>query len=261
MGVSKNMIATDIKAQEKLLAEKRIFVTGGSRGLGRSFCEYFALNGARVAFNYSGDEEGASETLRRVKVHGAEALAYKVSVLSESELSRAAKEIEKSWGGIDVLVNNAGISQPLPIALMEEADWDLVMDINAKGHFLSTRAVLPGMIRRRAGTILNIGSLAGIRLIEAPVHYSASKAAVKGFTEALSKEVARYNVRVNCLAPGLLEDGVGRNLPEHRLREYLQHVSLGRLGKLEEVAKMAAFMISDRNSYMTGATVVMDGGL
>ena len=255
------MIAIHPKVHEKLLSNKRIFVTGASRGLGRSFCECFAKNGAKVAFNYSEDEEGSAETLRQIKAHGTEGLAYKVSVLNESDLNRVAAEVEKSWGGIDILVNNAGISQPLPIALMEESDWDSVMDVNVKGQFLATRAILRGMIRRRSGTILNIGSLAGIRLIEAPVHYSASKAAVKGFTEALSKEVARYNVRVNCLAPGLLEDGVGRNVPEHRLKDYLNNVSLGRLGRLEEVAKLAAFMVSDRNSYMNGATIVMDGGL
>jgi NAD(P)-dependent dehydrogenase (short-subunit alcohol dehydrogenase family) len=136
-----------------------------------------------------------------------------------------------------------------------------VIDVNAKGQFLAARAVLRGMIRRRNGSILNIGSLAGVRLLEAPVHYSASKAAVKGFTEALSKEVARYNIRVNCLAPGLLEEGVAQNLPEHRLREYLKHVALHRKGALEEVAKFAAFLVSERNSYMNGATIIMDGGL
>ena len=243
--------------KEPLLADKRVLVTGGSRGLGRSLCHTFAAEGARVAFNYSSDEAGAQETLSALP----EGRAVQVSVTDEAGLNQMVTELEKDWGGLDILVNNAGISQPLPLALMEAEDWDTVMDVNVKGYFLATRAAVRGMIRRKAGCILNIGSLAGLRLIEAPIHYSASKAAVKGFTEALAKEIARYNIRVNCLAPGLLDDGVGRNLPEHRLKEYLKHVALHRVGRLDEVARLAAFLASDRNSYMTGATILMDGGL
>ena len=243
------------------LSGKRALVTGGSRGLGRALCAVFAENGADVAFNYSSDQEGADGTLKDILAHERRALAFRASVLDDAALNRMVKEIEEQWGGIDILVNNAGVSQPLPLPLMEEPDWDLVMDVNAKGPFLVSRAVLRGMIRRRAGTILNIGSLAGLRLIEAPVHYAASKAAIKGFTQALAKEVARYNIRVNCLAPGLLEEGVGQSLPEHRLQEYLKHVSLRRVGTLEEVAKFAAFLVSGRNSYMNGETILMDGGL
>ena len=235
-----------------------MLITGGSRGLGRALCAKFAAEGARVAFNYSSDQTGAEQTLA---LCGKDARAFQVSVLDEAGLGQMVGEIEKSWGGLDILVNNAGISQPLPLALMEEADWDSVMDVNVKGTFLATRAAVRGMIRRKTGSILNIGSLAGLRLIESPIHYAASKAAIKGFTEALAKEIARYNIRVNCLAPGLLEDGVGRNLPEHRLKEYLKHVALHRVGKLAEVAGMAAFLASDRNSYMTGATLIVDGGL
>jgi 3-oxoacyl-[acyl-carrier protein] reductase len=243
------------------LSGKRALVTGGSRGLGRALCAVLAENGADVAFNYSSDREGADGTLKEILAQQRRALAFRASVLDEAALNRMVKAIEEHWGGIDILVNNAGVSQPLPLPLMEESDWDLVMDVNAKGQFMVSRAVLRGMIRRRAGTVLNIGSLAGLRLIEAPVHYAASKAAVKGFTQALAKEVARYNIRVNCLAPGLLEEGVGQSLPEHRLQEYLRHVSLHRVGTLEEVAKFAAFLVSDKNSYMNGETILMDGGL
>jgi 3-oxoacyl-[acyl-carrier protein] reductase len=245
----------------KTLEHKRALVTGGSRGLGRALCLQLANEGADVAFNYASDNEGASETSLMIEQAGARGLHFQASVLDASALALMVKQIEQTWGGIDILINNAGISQPLPIALMEETDWDSVMDVNVKGQFLTARAVLKGMIRRRNGVILNIGSLAGVRLIEAPIHYSASKAAVKGFTEALSKEVGRYNIRVNCMAPGLLEEGVAQNLPEHRLREYLKHVSLHRKGTLEEVAKCAAFLVSDRNTYMNGATVIIDGGL
>ena len=243
------------------LSGKRALVTGGSRGLGRALCEALSAAGADVAFNYASDREGAAATLAAIERNRRRGLGFQVSVLDEDGLARMVKEIEDQWRGLDILVNNAGMSQPLPLPLMEVADWDLVMDVNAKGQFMVSRAVLRGMIRRRSGAVLNIGSLAGLRLIEAPVHYAASKAAIKGFTQALAKEVARYNIRVNCLAPGLLEEGVGQSLPEHRMREYLRHVALGRLGTLDEVAKFAAFLVSERNSYMNGETILMDGGL
>jgi 3-oxoacyl-[acyl-carrier protein] reductase len=244
-----------------LLPGKAAVITGGSRGLGRALCLEFAAQGADVAFNYSSDGEGAAETLAAIAKSGRRGLAFQVSVLDEEGLNRMAGEIESAWGGIDVLVNNAGVSQPLLLPLLEEADWDKVMDINVKGQFLAVRAMIRGMLRRKRGCILNIGSLAGIRLIESPVHYAASKAAIKGFTQALAKEMARSNIRVNCLAPGLLEEGVGQSLPEHRLKDYLKHVSLHRLGTLAETARCAAFLVSDRNSYMNGETLVLDGGL
>ncbi len=239
-----------------MLEGKHALITGGSRGLGRALTRTFAEAGAKVAFTYARDDAGAQKT-----IDGLAARPYRVSVLDAPATETMIAELEAEWGAIDILVNNAGISQNLPLALMEEEDWDRVMDINVKGTFLTSKAVLRGMIRRKRGVVLNIGSLVGVRMIEAPIHYCASKAAIKGLTEALAKEVARYGIRVNCLAPGLLEDGVGRNLPDYRLADYLKHCALGRLGGLEEVARFAAFLVSDANSYMSGETVVMDGGL
>jgi len=244
-----------------ILKGKRALVTGGGRGLGRAIGLAFASEGARVAFTYTRDEESARTTAEAIRTAGGEGRSYKVSVLDAKATETMVKELEAAWGGIDLLVNNAGISQNLPVALLEEEDWDKVMDINVKGTFLTSKAALRGMIRRKSGVILNIGSLAGTRMLEAPIHYCASKAAVKGMTEALAKEVARYQIRVLCLAPGLLEDGVGRNLPDYRLADYLKHCALGRVGTFEEVARFAAFLVSDANSYMTGETVIMDGGL
>lgn len=244
----------------RLLQGQRILVTGASRGLGRAFAVKFAAEGARVAFTYSSDDKGAEATRAGIEAAGADALGFKVSVLDEPGLAAAVKRLEAAWDGVDILVNNAGVSQALPLALMDAADWDRVLDTNLKGIHHASRAVLPGMIRVRRGQILNIGSLAGTRMIEAPIHYCASKAGVKGFTEAFSKEVSRYNIRVNCLAPGLLDEGVAQNLPDYKLDEFLRNLSLHRRGTLEEVAKFAAFMLSDRCTYMNGATVLMDGG-
>ena len=244
-----------------MLKGKHILVTGGSRGLGRSLCLTFAGQGASVAFNFSSDDEGATGTVQQARACGSEIKAFKNSVLDRKTITEMIASLEKSWGAIDILVNNAGISQVLPMALLEEEDWDGVMDINVKGTYIVTRQVLRGMIRRKSGRILNIGSLAGMRLIESPVHYAASKAAIKGFTEALAKEVGRYGITVNCLAPGILEGGVGSNLPSYRLENYLKHCALGRVGTFNEISRTAAFMVSDENTYMNGATLVMDGGL
>ncbi len=244
-----------------LLAGKRALITGGGRGLGRAIAVAFASEGARVAFSFTRDETAARATVEAIRAAGVEGRAHRVSVLDVPGTETMVKELEDAWGGIDILVNNAGISQNLPIALMEEEDWDRVMDLNVKGVFLTSKAALRGMIRRKSGVILNIGSLVGSRMMEAPVHYCASKAAVKGLTQAMAKEVARYGIRILCLAPGLLEDGIGRNLPDYRLADYLKHCALGRVGCFDEVARFAAFLASDSNSYMTGETVLMDGGV
>jgi len=246
---------------DRVLDGKRALVTGGSRGLGRALCRRFAAEGARVAFSYTRDDAGAGETLDQIHSRGPGGRAFKASVLDLAATDGMVQDLESEWGGIDILVNNASISQNLPLALLEAEDWDRVLDINVKGAFVTAKAVLRGMVRRRAGVVLNIGSLVSVRMLEAPLHYCASKAAIKGLTEALAKEVARYQIRVNCLAPGLLEGGLGRNLPEHRLADYLRHCALGRVGTFDEVAAFAAFLVSDGNTYMNGATIVMDGGV
>lgn len=237
---------------------KRVLVTGGSRGLGRAIGLAFAKRGAKVAFTYAKNEEAAKETLAEL---GPDAKAFKAQAYDANETEKAVREIEQAWGAIDVLVNNAGVTQNLPLALMEEDDFDHVMRVNVKGVFVTSKAVLRGMIRRKAGVIVNIGSLAGLRMIEAPIHYCASKAAVVGLTQAMAKEVARHNVRMVCLAPGLLEDGLGRNLPEHRLADYLKHCAVGRVGTFDEVAEACVFLAGDDASYALGTTLLMDGGV
>lgn len=245
----------------RLLEQQVVFVSGGSRGVGAAICRTFAAHGADVAFNYTSDEAGAAATVAAVEAAGRRALAHRVSVLDEAGLATAAAQTRTELGPLQILVNNAGISQPLPLALMDRGDWEKVLSVNVGGCYHVTRAFIPQMIRQRQGVILNIGSLAGLRLIKAPIHYSASKAAVKGFSDALCKEMSRYQIRVNCLAPGLLDDGVGQALPEHRFQEYVEHVAMRRPGTLDEVAQFAAFLCSSRNSYMNGATIMMDGGL
>jgi 3-oxoacyl-[acyl-carrier protein] reductase len=245
----------------RLLVGQRALVTGGSRGLGRAIVLSFARHGAKVAFSYARNEEAAERTRREALELGAEVLAFRADVAESTATEALVRALESTWGGLDVLVNNAAITQNLPLALLEEEDFDRVMRVNVKGTFLTSRAVLRGMIRRKSGVIVNIGSLAGARMIEAPIHYTTSKAALIGMTEAMAKEVARHGIRVVCLAPGLLEDGLGRNLPDHRLADYLKHNALGRVGTLAEVAEVCALLASSTSSYVSGETLVVDGGV
>jgi len=244
-----------------LLDGRVALVTGGSRGLGRAICLALAREGAKVAFNYARRDDEAEATLAAIRELGGVGQAHRVSVLDKAGLATMVSEIQTQLGAIDVLVNNAGVGQVVPLALMEEEDWDRMMAVNVKGAFLTSQAVLRGMVRQKRGRILNISSLAGVKMMQAPVHYSAAKAALKGFTEALAKEVGRYGILVNCLAPGVLDEGVAENLPRERKQDYLRHCALGRTGTFAEVADMAAFLVSDRNSYMNGATVVLDGAV
>jgi 3-oxoacyl-[acyl-carrier protein] reductase len=252
------------------LEGKRCLVTGGSRGLGLAIGLAFARAGGRVAFTYSRNTEDAADARAQLRAAAASAgtpealgepLDFRGAVSDAAHVSETVGALTKAWGGVDVLVNCAGPTQILPIALLEEADWDSVMNGNVKGAYLFSRAVLKSMIRARAGHILNIGTFASERVVEAPVHYAAAKAALRGMTEALAKEVGRYNIKVNLVAPGLLDAGLSRTLPRHRLDEYVSQCPIGRLGSVTELADAVTFLVSDENTFMTGAKLGFDGGV
>jgi NAD(P)-dependent dehydrogenase (short-subunit alcohol dehydrogenase family) len=247
----------------KRLQDQRCLITGGSRGLGRAIGVAFARAGARVAFTFSRRQKDADEARAAIAAAGAgaEPLVLQGSVTDAAHARAAVDAVVAAWGGIDVLVNNAGVNQILPMALIEESDWDTVMDVNVKGAFLFARAALKPMIRARRGHILNLGSFSSERVLEAPVHYAAAKAALRGFTEALAREMGKYAIQVNLLAPGLMEVGVTRSLPKHRIDEYLSQCPAGRMASAEEIAETAVFLVSPENTFMTGAKIVVDGGL
>ncbi len=245
----------------KLLQGKRCIVTGGSRGLGREIVLAFAREGADVAFTYSKRTADAEETLRLLGEEGLSAKVFQGSVADARHVSATVASLVGEWGSIDVLVNNAGLNQVVPMALLEEAEWDEVLDVNLKGPYLFSRAVLRHMIRRKTGTILQIGAFSSERIVDSPVHFAAAKSGLRGFTEALGREVGRHGIRVNLLAPGLLDVGLGRMLLPHRIAEYEEQAALGRTGTAVEVARFAVFMVSDEASFMTGAKISLDGGL
>jgi NAD(P)-dependent dehydrogenase (short-subunit alcohol dehydrogenase family) len=236
------------------LEGKRCLITGGSRGLGRAMAEAFTREGARVAFTFRSNTDDAEEARAALAALGSPPLVFQGSVADAKHVHHVAAELQRSWGGLDVLVNNAGIQQVMPVALLEERDWDEMINVNLKGAFLFSRAALRGMIRQRRGHILCVGAFSSERMIEAPVHYAAAKSGLRGLVEALAREVGRHNVQVNLLGPGLLDVGMGRMLLPHRLKEYAQQSALGRLGTAAEIAEAAVFLDSDEK-------VVLDGGL
>ncbi len=244
-----------------LLTGRLALVTGGSRGLGRAICKVLAREGARIAFTYARSDDDARSAVAELEAAGHHASAHKISVLDKPGLRELVQALDKSAGKIDILVNNAGFGQVVPLALMEEEDWDQMMDTHVKGAFLATQAVLRTMVREKYGRVINVSSLAGVKMMQAPVHYATAKAALRGFTESLAKEVGRYGITVNCIAPGILDEGVSEHLPPARREEYLRHCAMRRIGSLAEAAEVVAFLASERNSYMNGATVVVDGAV
>lgn len=242
-----------------MLNGRTAFVTGGTGAVGVAIVRCLARHGARVAFSFHDNEDKAHELEREFA--GKPVKAWKLDVLEAAATVRLAEMVEQELGAVDILVNNAGIAQVMPFALIEEEDWDRIMDVNVKGMFLVTKAFVRPMIRRKAGSIVNLGSLAGMRVLEVPVHYATAKSAVVGFTLALARELARYGIRVNAVVPGLLTDGVSGNVPDKQREDYVQHCSAGRAGKPEEVAELVAFLASERASYINAQAIHVDGGI
>ncbi|HUS58721.1 MAG TPA: SDR family oxidoreductase [Planctomycetota bacterium] len=235
---------------------KTILITGGSGAVGRSLVRRFRRDGDDVAFTYNTNTASADAL-----VHETGAAAFQAELTDRAQVKVMVAGALERFGRIDVLINNAGFTQVMPFALIEEEDWDEVIARNLKTMFLVTREVTRGMVARKSGVIINLSSLAGHRLLEVPVHYATAKAGVSGFTLALAKELARYNIRVNTVVPGLLEDGVGKMVPEKELAEYVRFCSAGRVGKTTEVADVIAFLASDAASYINAQNIFVDGGI
>jgi len=236
--------------------DKVALVTGGSGAVGSATVRALVAEGWSVGFAWKSNEEGARQLESETGASG-----FQMDLTQREEVERGVEAILREFVGIDVLINNAGLTQVMPFAMIEEEDWDEIMAANLKSMFLVTREVARGMIHRRSGAIVNVGSLAGHRLLEVPVHYATAKAGVTGFTLSLAKEFSRYGIRVNEVVPGLLSKGVGTMVPEKEMEEYIHYCTAGRAGEPEEVAKVIAFLASDAASYINAQSVHVNGGI
>ena len=236
-------------------------VTGASKGIGKASALKLGEQGVNVAVNYNSSKSEAEDTATQLIDLGVEAFIVKADVSSLDEVSNMVDDVTDRFGQIDILVNNAGIiSDSLLIRMSDEA-WDDVITTNLNGTFYCTRAVLRGMIRRRWGRIINIGSVVGIRGNIGQVNYSASKAGIIGFTKALAKEVASRNITVNTVTPGYINTDTVDVLPQATKDRIMTWIPQGHFGEVDDVAYMVAFIASEKARYMTGQVVSIDGGM
>lgn len=242
-------------------AGRRILVTGGTRGVGLELARQAAGLGAEVAITYAHRDDDAETAQGAIAAVGTAPLVFKGSVADRAHVDSVVKDLMARWGRIDGLAAAAAINQMFPLALLDEKDWDEVLATNLKGAFLVARSVAKHMIKARQGSIVFFGSFASERIIESPAHYAASKSGLRGLTESMALEVGRYGVRVNLVAPGVLETGLSSMLPQHRLADYLEQTASGRVATAAEIASTALFLLSDESTFVTGAKLVLDGGL
>ncbi|HHU32258.1 MAG TPA: 3-oxoacyl-[acyl-carrier-protein] reductase [Clostridia bacterium] len=236
-------------------------VTGGARGIGKSISLTLAQAGAKVLVNYNHSDSKAQELVNTIIGEGGEAVAVKGDVSSNSTAEELIKQALDNFGKVDILINNAGITRDNLLIRMKEEDWDQVINTNLKGMFLTTKAVLKPMLKQRSGRIINISSVIGLIGNPGQTNYGAAKAGVIGFTRSVAKEVAGRNILVNAIAPGYIATDMTNKLPENLKKTILSNIPLGRIGTAEEVAQVALFLASPAASYITGQTIVVDGGM
>lgn len=244
------------------LAGRSAIVTGGSRGIGRAIALKFARAGSDVCIVYKNSDAEARSAAREIEAFGVRALAVKCDASSTAQAKNAVEKAIDKFEKIDILVNNVAVTENLPFLALESDSWQKAVEVNVNSFYNFTYPAVHHMKDRRYGRILNIGSICGVRPIAAvPVHYAATKGAVNAFTFTLAREVARYNILVNSIAPGLIETDFAAGLPEVRMRDFEKFCPLARPGTPDEIANFAVFIVSDLNSYMTGETVIISGGL
>ena len=230
----------------------KVFITGGSRGIGAECVRAFSRAGYRVFFTYKNSVDAATALSAETG-----AVAIRADVSSAADMARAAD----AAGEVDIIVNNAGISQIKMLRDITEADWDRMFDVNIKGMFLTVKAFLSGMVNKKHGRIINISSMWGEEGGSCEVHYSASKAAVIGFTKALAKELGPSGITVNCVSPGVVATDMNGELTENDINELAEQTPLCRIGSAAEVADAVMFLASDRAEFITGAVLPVNGGM
>lgn len=239
---------------------RTVLITGASRGIGRAAAVIFAKNGFNVAVNYCQSEDKAKSLIDELKGYGVKAAAYRADVSDKSAVMEMFRKVKAELGEISVLVNNAGIAEQALFSDITEKMWDRMFDVNVKGAYNCTQAALPSMIHEKYGRIVNVSSMWGISGASCEVHYSASKAALIGFTKALAKEVGLSGITVNCIAPGVIETDMNASISEEEMNVLKEDTPLNRIGTPEDAAEAIFFLSSDKAGFITGQVLSVDGG-
>ncbi len=240
---------------------KTAIVTGGSRGIGRAVCLELAKHGANVVLCFAGNEAAAQKTAADCEALGARALAVRCNVADAAEVQALVAAAVESFGGLHILINNAGITRDGLLLRMSESDFDAVLDTNLKGAFLCMKAAAKPMIRQRYGRIVSLSSVVGLRGNAGQVNYAASKAGIIGLTKSMAKELSGRGITANAVAPGFIETDMTASMTESARAVTLSTIPAGRLGSPEDVAKAVVFLASDDAAYITGEVLSVDGGM
>jgi 3-oxoacyl-[acyl-carrier protein] reductase len=243
------------------VTQKRILITGGSRGIGKAIVERFAEEGAHVLFTYKSNMAYALDIVDVLSAKGYHVHTVKADVSLESDCKALIHIVEETLGGLDVLVNNAGITRDTLMLRMTLEQYDDVMDTNLRGVWMLTQAMLKPLLKSPKGKIINISSVSGILGNAGQTNYSAAKAGVIGFTKALARELGGRNINVNAIAPGFTKTEMTDKVPEDVLNQALAQIPLKRIGDVKDIANAALFLASDQSDYITGQTLVVDGGM
>lgn len=244
-----------------ILAGKNVLVTGASRGIGRAIALELAQHGANVAVNYAGSEEKAQSVVNEIKKLGSTSFKVQADVANESDVKAMVKQTIDTFGSLDILINNAGITSDNLLMRMKEEEFDQVINTNLKGVFLCMKAVTRSMMRQRSGKIVNVASIVGVSGNPGQANYVAAKAGVIGMTKSIAQELASRNILVNAVAPGFISTDMTDALSDEQREQMLSMIPLARLGEPEDVAKVVRFLASDDASYLTGQTIHVDGGM
>ena len=245
----------------KLLENKVALITGGSRGIGEAIVRRFAAHGAQVAFTYLSSEEKAQSIADELSTPETKVVAIRSDASSYTEAEALIKTVLDTFGQLDVLVNNAGITKDTLMLRMGEEQWDRVMEVNLKSIFNLTKHALRPLMKKRKGSIINMSSIVGMTGNAGQANYAASKAGIIGFSKSIAKEMGSRNIRCNVVAPGFVETDMTHVLDEKTKEAYLQSIPLKRLGNADEIADTCVFLASDMSSYISGQTLSVCGAL